>query len=266
MACSHPRTPGDRGGISLYLLRSSWTAAVVGLALLSTGVTAYGQTLSFRNPRDLLVGEPAAFIDLLEAARPAPVSTEDMRAILRALPPKGEVTKLGGVAQAKVDAVRQLLTATRRDWYQIKVIDLPQAAVALHARAVILISAPAVALLNAAELQALAGHEIGHEYLWTEWNRAHQQADRDRLKELELVCDAIAIVTLRGLGLDPSRLIAGLEKMSRFNQKRLGVATNEKNYPTAAERRALVRQIQRWLRDSNGKRSLSHGASLPSSD
>jgi hypothetical protein len=29
-------------------------------------VIAHGQTLAFRNPRDLLVGEPAAFIELLE--------------------------------------------------------------------------------------------------------------------------------------------------------------------------------------------------------
>src|SRR5215203_2222108 len=216
MAYTHPRTPGHLGGISLYLGPGSRAAAVV-LALLSAGVAVHGQTLSSRHPRDLLVGEPAAFIELLEAARPAPLSREDMGAVLGALPAEGEVTKLGAVAQEKVDAVRRLLTATRRDWYEIKVIDLPWAAVALHARAVVLISAPAVALLNAAELQALAAHEIGHEYVWTEWNRAHQDADQDRLKELELVCDAIAIVTLRGLGMDPSRLIDGLEKISRFN-------------------------------------------------
>ena len=78
---------------------------------------------------------------------------EDMGAILRGLPPEGEVTKLGAPAQRKVDAVRRLLTATRRDWYEIKVIDVPQAAIGLHARAVVLISAPAIALVNAAELQ-----------------------------------------------------------------------------------------------------------------
>ena len=154
----------------------------------------HGQTLAFRMPRDLLVDEPAAFIELLEAARPARVSMEDMGAILRALPPQGEVTKLGAPAQRKVDAVRQLLTATRRDWYEIKVIDLPQAGMALHARAVVLIPAPTIALLSGAELQAMVAHEIGHEYVWTEWNRAHQHADRERLKELELVCDVIAAV------------------------------------------------------------------------
>ena len=102
-------------------------------------------------------------------------------------------------AQQKVDAVRQLLKSTQRDWYVIKAIDLPQAVIVLHARALLLISAPAIALVNAAELQAMAAHEIGHEYVWIEWNRARQRADRERLKELVLVCDAIAAVTLRQL-------------------------------------------------------------------
>jgi hypothetical protein len=131
------------------------------------------------------------------------------------------------------------------------VIDLPQAGLALHARAVVLIPAPTIALLSAAELQALVAHEIGHEYVWTEWQRARQHADQDRLKELELVCDAIAAVTLRQLGMDPSKVIDAIEKDARFNRQRFGAATNEKNYPTVAERRAFARQLQQWLRDSS---------------
>ena len=106
-------------------------------------------------------------------------------------------------------------------------------------------------LLNAAELQAMAAHEIGHEYVWIEWNRASSRADRKRLKELELVCDAIAAVTLRQLGMDPSKVIDGVEKVTRFNRERFGSAINEKNYPTLAERRAFARDIIRWLRDSS---------------
>jgi membrane-bound ClpP family serine protease len=150
-----------------------------------------------------------------------------------------------------VDAVRQLLTAIGRDGYQVKVIDLPQAAMALHARSVILISAHAVAVLNAAELQAAAAHEIGHEYVWTEWSRAHEDGDQERLKTLELVYDAIGAVTLRQMGIDPSRMIGAMEKIARFNRQRFGVATNETHYPTLAERRVFARQIQRWLQDSD---------------
>ena len=258
MAYTQPRTPEDRGSASLYPLRWSRSAAVVVLVLLSGSLIAHGQPLGLWNPRDLLVGEPAAFIALLETAKPAPVSIEDMGAILRALPPEGEVTNLAAPAQQKVDAVRQLLTATGRDWYEIKVIDLPQAGMALHARAVVLIPASTIALLSAAELQALVAHEIGHEYVWTEWHRARQHGAQQRLKELELVCDAIAAVTLHQLGLDPSRVNDALEKAARFNRQRFGSANNEKDYPTLAERRAFVRQIQRWLRGIRD-RTASHG-------
>jgi coproporphyrinogen III oxidase len=48
---------------------------------------------------------------------------------------------------------------------------------------------------------------MGHGYVWTERERAFQLVDHKRLKDLELVCDAIAIVTLHGLGMDVSRLM-----------------------------------------------------------
>jgi hypothetical protein len=243
----------DNGAPNLHWLRCVRSAAVVLLGCLVTDPAAYAQTLTLRHPRDLLASAPEAFAAWLETARPAPVTREDMRNILRELPPKGEVTELEYQAQAKVNAVRQLLTATRRDWYEVKVIDLPQAVVALHARAVILISAPAVALLSGAELRALAAHEIGHEYVWGEWERAHQHADQERLKELELVCDAIATVTLHHLGRDPAVLVDAIEKLSRSNRDRFGTATHEKNYPALAERRAFVRAIAQWLRGRSSR-------------
>jgi hypothetical protein len=249
MATTHGPT-SDYLCASLYLLRCARSAAVVLLVGLSSGVAAYGQTLTFRNARDLLVSEPAVLLESLEAAKPAPLSMEDMLAILRALPAEGEVTKLGPLARKKVDAIRQLLTATERGWYEIKVIDLPQVGMALHARAVVLIPAPTVELLSAAELQALAAHEIGHDYVWTEYGRARQSADQERLWELELACDAIAAVIFRQLGMEPSRVIDAIEKATRFNRQRFGVAANEKNYPALRERRAFAREVQRWLRDS----------------
>ena len=54
------------------------------------------------------------------------------------------------------------------------------------------------------------------------------------------MCDAIAIVTLHGLGMDVSRLMTGVQKISRFNRERFGTANNEKDYPTVAERRAFA--------------------------
>jgi hypothetical protein len=41
-----------------------------------------------------------------------------------------------------------------------------------------------------------------------------------------LLCDAIGIVILHQLGMNTSRLMAGVEKISRFNRERLGTALN----------------------------------------
>src|SRR5215216_5361617 len=89
------------------------------LALAQPAISADAQTLAPLNPRDLLTGDAAAFARLLESARPA--------------------------AMQKLASVQQVLrTAAHDTVYEVKVIDLAQAAVALHARAVLLISKPAL--------------------------------------------------------------------------------------------------------------------------
>ena len=176
------------------------------------------------------------------------MSVEDMGRIVRSLPATGEVTSLDPRALSHLAAVRQILEATKRDWYEVKVIDVPQAAIALHARAVLLISKPVLNVVTPGELQALAAHEIGHEYVWAEYEGARRGAGQTRLKELELLCDAMAAVTLHDLGLEPSSLVDGIAKISRFNRDRFGAADNEAFYPTVAERMAFAGAVQRWLR------------------
>ena len=64
--------------------------------------------------------------------------------------------------------------------FQTKLIEVPQAVVALHHRTVLLISRAALELLSGAELQALVAHEVGHDYFWPEFERtlAHEATDR----------------------------------------------------------------------------------------
>ena len=52
-------------------------------------------------------------------------------------------------------------------------------------------------------------------------------------------------MTLHGLGMDVSRLMTGVQKISRFNE-RFGMANNEKDYPTVAERRAFAAAVVAW--------------------
>jgi hypothetical protein len=109
------------------------------------------------------------------------------------------------------------------------------------------ISENALALTDGEELQALMAHELGHEYIWAEYQRASERRDHNRLKQLELMCDAIAIVILDGLGLDPSRLMTSVERITRYNREFRGPLVDERGYPTLSERWASARAVTAWI-------------------
>ena len=241
-----PRRAGTANSVCLFRVTTFRNLCLCWLLLLPR--FGAGQTLSVTRPNDLLATDPRTFAQWLHTARPTPVSAETKARILASLPPEGEVTDLRAAALQKLAGLGRVFHAMDRDSvYVVKVIDVAQAAVGLHARAVVLISETALGLLTTDELLAVAAHEIGHEYVWDEYAHAIALGDRNRTKELELMCDAIAIVTLDGLGVDSSRLISALEKLSRFNHDRFGTARNEQNYPTIPERRAFARSVCTWL-------------------
>jgi hypothetical protein len=200
----------------------------------------------------LVAGEPECTIPDVEAAfkldldscRPAPVSIEQKASILRSLPPKGAVTSLGRDEGSKLTAIEPVLRVHGRiGVYEVKVISVPQAWTGLYERAVLLISLPALRLVTSDELAALVAHEIGHEYISQQYADAKSQKDRRRLRELELVCDVIAMRTLAYVAIPSERLRTGVEKTSSYNRERLGVALNESDYPSLKERRQLIKQM-----------------------
>ena len=230
------------------VLTFTWGCRLVicfaGLALTATKPTA--QELSIASASDLLRTDPAELVRLLEAARPAPVPTIERATIVSRLPEKGEVHDLDSRSQRKLAALLPVLEASQRESvYEIKVIDVAQAGVGNYGRLVLLISRVALGLLSADELQAVVAHEIGHEYVWADRERAIAVGDHERLQDLELVCDIIAVTILRGIGRSTSPLIAGIEKISRFNTAHLGTASNQHSYPSLARRRSVIRAVSR---------------------
>jgi hypothetical protein len=154
---------------------------------------------------------------------------------LAVLPEDGELPP-DGKELAKLSALEAVLVYhERQQLFDIKVIDVPQAVVGLHQRAVLLISRPALRLLSASELQALVAHEIGREYFWRDYESARDRGDGRGRQELELKCDGIAVLTIISLGLDPARLADGVRKMTRFNEI-LGAAANADEYPRMQDR------------------------------
>jgi Peptidase family M48 len=172
---------------------------------------------------------------------PAKISTEELIAALNRLPMEGELSP-GTREAAKLTRLRPVLAYHARLDVLVKVIDVPQAAIGLYARGILLISRTALNMLTASELQALIAHELGHEYFWDEFYRARTRGETRVLQEVELKCDGIAVLALAALGLNVSALETGLRKVARFNEV-LGATATAPGYPDISERARFVRAV-----------------------
>jgi hypothetical protein len=180
----------------------------------------------------------------LTRCRPAPVTPAARHLAVASLPPSGHLTAFTPAQQIKIGSLARVLRLHEREAvYTLRVIDVPEAWAGLHERAVLLVSAPAVDLLHAEELQALVAHEVGHEFLATEYDEARAARDARRLRRVELACDAIAALTLESLGVSPEHLASALDKIYWFNRMRYGVA-DESGYPSPEERRHALSRLR----------------------
>jgi hypothetical protein len=178
----------------------------------------------------------------LRAVRPLPVDPVIKRQALDRLPREGELRPSVQEA-AKLESLAPVFAYhTRYGILEVKVIDVPQGFVGLYARSALLVSRPALRLLSAAEVQALAAHEMGHEYVWDAYELARVHQDVATLRQLELICDGIAVLTLQDLGLDSTVLMSATRKLTRFNAAH-GASANGNNYPDLTERAQFVEQL-----------------------
>lgn len=180
--------------------------------------------------------------DVLRRLRPAAIRPEDRERILATLPAEGDLDPNAGEATKLASLDPVLAYHDRLGVIAIKVIDVPQAVVGLHARAVLLLSRPALHTLSTTELQAAVAHEMGHEFFWEEYHRARPRHDTRFLHEVELKCDGIAAFTMTALGLDPGTLVSGARKLTRLNE-RLGATANAAGYPDLEQRAWFVREV-----------------------
>jgi len=177
---------------------------------------------------------------------------DSLTSFYASLPENSEVKTFNRSEQRKLSVLDSFLSVHERNSvYQLKVLRMPQAAVALYERTILWISQSALNLLHEEELQAVAAHEMGHEYVWEETQQAKATSDFDRQRQIELFCDAIAILTLRRAGINPSRVIDGIEKMNHFNKERFGTPLNADSYPTAGDRKRSASEVVKWAARSN---------------
>jgi hypothetical protein len=196
--------------------------------------------------------ETAAAADVgsfLTRLRPEPVSPALRARVIAELPAEGELQP-SGKDRRKLASVEPILSLHQRTGtIEVKLIDVKHAFVGLHARTVLLISRDALDLMRPEEVQALAAHEIGHDYFWDEYSRAMADHDDARMQELELRCDGIAVLTLQQLGLDPESLVRAANNLTRYNE-RLGAVGSADSYVSLSDRVKFIRAVAR-MRDIN---------------
>jgi len=162
-----------------------------------------------------------------------------LKGVEEARPTAGDLDKL-----AVVDPV--LRYHDRQEVIEVRLIDAPYAVVGLCARTLLLISREALREISPQEVQAVAAHELGHEYFWDEYQKAVDDGNDHRVRELELRCDGIAVLTLCRLGLDPRHLTQALIHLTRYNEQR-GAPRTTGPYPSLSERADFIKALTRSL-------------------
>jgi predicted SprT family Zn-dependent metalloprotease len=178
--------------------------------------------------------------EYLTLARPTPVSMRYKAAALANLPPNSNV-QLSATSQAKLAALAPILEFyDRRGIIEPLVIgDNETVFIGLYERCALVITQKALDLLSKQEIQAVVAHELAHEWYWDEYRLARESKQDDKVQEIELRCDGIAILALVRLRLNPSQIISALRKMGRYDKD-----SWEANYYIALDERLA---FARWM-------------------
>ena len=183
--------------------------------------------------------------------RPAAVTPHVASALRAALPNEGELMHLTRADRLKLESISVVLRPHEREGvYLVKVVDSLQARIGLHARFVLLVTSTALRTLTAAQLQAVAAHEVGHEYVWLDYEFARAEGNSRRLRSLELFCDGVALLTLARIGVDPGTLIDAL-RLLESSDRRNALLPESYSHPTLPDREDFARHIITWL-DTGG--------------
>lgn len=196
-----------------------------------------------------------SFDDYLKRARLPKVSQSHKTEVLAQIS-KGKEVSVSERMKQKLSALEPILRYHERDSViEIKVVSLPELFIGLQGRAVLLISEPALNMLPVEELQAVVAHELAHEYLWKQLMEAREQRAHEVIREIELLCDGIAIITLLRLGLDQEKLESGISRMMIFNARI--VITDPLYHPTKDQRTRFIRAMSEMVRQRTGTLSQS---------
>jgi hypothetical protein len=185
----------------------------------------------------------AGFLPFLsQLRRPAPSSIVRAR-VMQDLPKEGNLTPTAQEAVKLAIIPLVLAFHGRRDDMEVRLVTGGGLASAfLHHRTVLLITREALELLDRDELMAVVAHELGHDYVWDEYQEAQERGDDRRLQEFELQCDGVAVITMDRLGVGIARLVSAATTLRRHNERVFG-KTDDGRYVPLDQRVQFIRAM-----------------------
>jgi Zn-dependent protease with chaperone function len=234
-------------------VRSKPSSKALGLVLalsLGLSVFAHGQERSeVSRAESGFAGRSLAEVNLaLATMRPERVSESDKVILTRVLP---VLTDRNRVVDARQLALLSARTeATLRFCQRYGVVDL----ILFRHSEPIVFSKPGVVLGIATELlkivgdddAALAGivaHELAHEYIALQMLSAVRAGDLSKMRELELFCDAVAVIVLLDLSLDPVHYSRVLKRIARHSPASTALNNGSSTHPAIEQRLQVILDI-----------------------
>ena len=96
--------------------------------------------------------------------------------------------------------------------------------------------------------EALAGiiaHELSHEYFALQFLRAHNSHDSTALRIIEMMCDALATITLLKLDINPDKYSAALERVIRNSEASEKLNNGSREMPSLQSRLHVIAEIKK---------------------
>lgn len=110
---------------------------------------------------------------------------------------------------------------------------------------VVVISTEVIKIVAAddAALNGVVAHELAHEYVAMDLFQATQSGNLGRIRELELFCDAVAVVVLLDLKLDPAGYAKALRRIATHSREATKLNNGENSHPALEARFRVISDI-----------------------
>jgi len=194
----------------------------------------------------------------LDRLRPEPVNQFDKTLLIQNLPSLIVQHRVNQNSQLR--KLHQRLATTLKVYNRDGIVDL---IIFRHSEPIV-ISNPGVVLAFSSEilrvigdddaaLIGVAAHELAHEYVALEFLQAIQGNNLSRMRELELFCDAIAVVVLIILRLDPSHYARALRHIATYTNTAAELNDGTKSHPAIEVRLVVISHISAMFSPSSSR-------------